>query len=56
MLYTITEEKMSSYNADGKTVRALVATCKFTNKVISVCRQRAFESKDAWNARLVSSI
>ena len=56
MLYTISEEKMSSYNADGKTVRALVATCKFTNKVIAVCRKRAFETNEVWNDRLVASI
>ena len=56
MLYTITEETMSSYNADGKTVKALVATCKFTNKAIAICRQRKFENKQDWTARLMASV
>jgi hypothetical protein len=56
MNYTITSEKMPSYNADGKTIAALVATCSTTGRVLAVCRKRPFETAARHLVRFKGSI
>jgi len=53
-MFTITEERMSSYNADGKTVKALVAYSA-DGKCLAVARARKFETRQQWEARLTES-
>lgn len=53
-MFTIIEERMSSYNADGKTVAALAAYSA-TGECLAIARARRFESRQAWEARLIES-
>lgn len=53
-MFTITQERMNSYNADGKTVPALVAYSA-TGECLAVARARRFESRQDWEARLIEA-
>lgn len=52
-MFNITEERMSSYNADRKTVPALVARDDY-GKVVAVARFRKFESREDWERRVTA--
>lgn len=53
-MFTVVEERMSSYNADGKTVPALVAYSA-TGECLAVARSRRFESRQQWESRLIEA-
>jgi len=51
-MFQIVEEKIISYNADGKTVKALVAYSP-SGKCLAVARARRFETRQQWEVRLI---
>lgn len=53
-MFNIAEERMSSYNADGKTVAALVVYSP-DGKCLAVARHRRFETRRAWEARATAA-
>jgi len=53
-MFHIVEETMSSYNADGKKVKALVAYSP-SGECLAVARARKFETRQQWEARLIES-
>lgn len=50
-MFDYTEVRVSSYNADGKTVAALEVFDCVSGKTVSFCRRRPFESRAAWVER-----